>query len=458
MALYDYDLIVIGGGSGGSIAARLAHKAGLSVAIAEIDQAGGSDVSLAEVPLKALLHSAHIFESARGGGRFGIRGGTVGYNYPSMKAWKDLVVKRTGAHLGTATYIKEGINVIHGRAYFIDPHTISIGNARFTAAQFLIATGARSPVPAVPGFEHAGYLTTKEAVNLTRPPKHLAIIGSGSTACEFAQLFATFGTKVHIIASDKSLLPQEEPEVSNVIATRFVKRYGIDVRLKTTIEQVEKIGASRRLTLNNDSKKTPLIVDEILLATDPTAQLDIGLENAGVTYNNRHIFTNRYMQTANTHIYAAGNCATPYALSHLAMHQSKIAAHNILHPKKMVRVSYKAVPRYTLTNPAVAAVGPTARELKENERQYKVATVPLSVLTKANVTDTADGFVKILTHKKTNTLIGGTIVCPQAEEIIHELTLAVQHNLTAADIAGTLHAFPTWSEAIQVACAQIARQ
>ena len=163
------------------------------------------------------------------------------------------------------------------------------------------------------------------------------------------------------------------------------------------------------------------------------------------------------MQTTVPHIYAAGDCVGPYLFTHMSTYQSKIAANNMLYRKNKFVADYKAVPRCTFTSPEVAAVGATEAELKNAKSSYKAATVPISVIGRANTADFSDGFVKVLADKKSGILLGGTVVCPHAGEVIHELALAVQHSLTAQQVADTIHAFPTWSEALRVACAKLTR-
>lgn len=454
---HDFDLIVIGSGAGGSVAAHLAKKAGLTVAIVEADMIGGECPNIGCVPTKALLQAAEIYEAAKHGSKFGIRGTTVGYNYPSIKAWKDLAVRRTGTYLGEEVFNKEGISVIHGRAHFIDAHTITVGVARFSAKHFLVATGSKAFIPPIPGLHQTGFITFKEAIDLTRPPRSLAILGGGAIGCEFAQLFAIFGTKVHIIDLANRLLPKEEPEVSELLEERFSDQYSMSVHLGASVEKVESFGGKKRLTLRKGKRSALLAVDEILVATGKRGNVDIGLENAGVAHQNSAIIVNPYLQTTAPHIFAAGDCVGPYLFTHMSTYQSRIAANNLVHPKKMVAADYKAVPRCIFTNPEVASVGTTEAELKEARQAYNSALVPITVIGRANTSDVGDGFIKVLSDKKTGILLGATIVCPHAGEAIHELTLAIQNNLTAAQVAGTIHAFPTWSEAVRVACAKLSR-
>ena len=454
---YDYDLIVIGSGAGGSIAAQHVAKAGKKVAIVEMGAFGGSEASTGRVPLSTLLHAASIYESLRGGSKFGIRGTTVGYNYPSLRAWKDHVVKRTGVHKGEEAFTEMGINVIRGRAYFIDDHTITIGNTRFSAREFLIATGSEAVLSQVPGLANSGFLTPREALNLTRPPKKLAIIGGGQTACELAQLFAIFGTKIYMFDSKPRLVSHEEPEASALLAATLTDLYSVDVVCGSSIEKVEAMRAGKKLTVRRNNKNSVVIVDEVLVATEKKAATDIGLENAGVHYQDGAIFTSNTMVTSAPHIYAAGSCAGPYNSTHAAAYQSQIVAHNILHKRKPLTINPLAIPRSIFTTPEVAAVGPTEEMLKTKDIDYKSVVVPLSVVTKANITDYSNGFVKVLADRKADILLGATIVSPNASDMIHELTLAVQNYMTAGSVARTVHVFPTWSEAVRVACSKLTK-
>ncbi len=454
---YDYDLLIIGSGAGGSVAAHIAAKQGRRVAIVEAEYIGGECPNIGCVPTKALLHAAEIYEATKNGGKFGIRGSTVGYNYPTIKAWKDLAVKRTGTYLGEEMYHEEGIMFIRGNAHFIDPHTITIGKARFSAQNFLIATGSKISVPPISGLEKTGYLTYREAIDLKRPPRSLAIIGGGAIGCEFAQLFAIFGTKIYIIDAAKRLLSREDAAAGEFLEKRFREEYGMQVFTSASVETVEKVGAGKQVRLKVDGKKHSIQVEDILIATGKRGVVDIGLENAGVAYEHDSITVNQHLQTTAPHIYAAGDCVGPYQFTHTATYQSRIVAYNLLHPRKKRSVDYRAVPRCIFTNPEIASVGLTEEELKTQGASYKAATASITVVGRANTADVDDGFVKVLSDKKTGILLGATIASPHAGEMIHELAVAVQNRLTAEAITETIHAFPTWSEAVRVACNKLLR-
>lgn len=457
MASYDYDVIVIGSGAAGSVAAQQIASAGKTVAVIEAGHLGGQVLNYSSIPMQALLTAASAYETAKRGSKYGIRSSTTGYNYPSIKAWRDSVAKKTSLKEREEYFTSKGISVIAGRAYFIDPHTVSVGNARFSAAKFVIATGTEFVLPKIPGLSTAGFLTHKEATELTRPPKSIAIIGGGATGLEFAQLFAIFGSKVTIIESSSRLISKEETETSKLMADRLHREYGVTVATETTVQSVEKVGLTRKLALSRKQKAATISVSEILLASGSTAVVDIGLENAGVHYSQTHITTNRYQQTTAAHIYAAGDCVSPHAYAHVAAYQGQVVAQNIVHSKRPVTAKLHGAPRIFWTNPEIAAVGFTEQTAKSHGIPYTTATVPVNTIAKAAITGYQDGFVKVLANNRTGALIGATIATPHASELIGELALAVQYSMTTEQIAHTIHSFGTWSEAIRVACAKLAR-
>lgn len=450
---YDYDLIVIGSGGGGSVAAHISNNLGKRVAVVESAEMGGECPNWGCVPTKALLHAAGIYDAARHGQQFGIRGSTLGYNYPSVKAWRDLAVYRTGTFEGEKVYETEGIHVINGEAHFIGPHEITVNRRHYSSQNFLIATGTRSFIPPIEGLEKAGYLTFKEAGTLTRPPKSLFVVGAGAIGCEFAELFSIFGTKVYLSDITPRVLMKEDQEVGELARQHFEQNRGMTVLTNTKVMRVEKEGLAKRVHYQHGREMKSIKVDDILLASGKLANVDIGLENAGVEYTPKGIVVNEHMQTTAKHIYAAGDVAGPFMFTHMAIYQSRIAANNMWRKQK-VATDYRAVPRCTFINPEIASVGLSEDECIKRDLKIKKAIAPISIIGRANTSNVEDGFVKVITLQD-GTLIGASIVSPRAGEMIHELTLAVQMELTAEEVASTIHAFPTWSEAVRVACAKI---
>lgn len=377
------------------------------------------------------------------------------FHYPTIKKWKDLAVKHTGTSEGDRAYAAEGIAVLKGHAHFLDTHTLSIGKKRFTAKNFLVATGTKNFVPPVKGIEETGYLTYREAIDLKSPPKSLFIIGGGAIGCEFAQLFSIFGTKVHIADMAPRLLFREDSDVGDIVGALFERDRDIQIHTSTKVTQVEKKGNKKIVHFEKDGHSYTAKVDDILLASGKVPNTDLGLENAGVEYTRRGIVVDDHMQTTAKNIYAAGDVTGKYMFTHTAAYQSRIAAHNILYKDKVI-AKYHAIPRCVFVSPEVAAVGMTEQEVIDKKIKYKIGAVPISVIGRANTTDVHDGFVKVIATKKSGVILGASIVSPNAGEMIHELTLAINHGLTVSHVESTVHAFPTWSEAVRVACAKIA--
>ncbi len=450
--LPDFDLIIIGTGAGGGVAAHIAAGLGKKVCVIENDTVGGECPNYGCVPTKALLQAAETYEHAKNGAKFGIKAKEVTFNYTTIKKWKDVAVAHTGTAEGEAYYKSEGITLVRGKAYFISPYIISIGKRRYSAPKILIASGTHNVVPPIPGLAEAKFITYREAINLTKPPKSLFVIGGGAIGCEFSQLFSSFGTSVHIAEFAPRLAFREDPEVSELMQKVFEER-GIKTHLSAKVVAIKKVKGGKTVTYEQNGVKHDVTVEEILLATGKAPNTDLGLENAGVQYTKRGITANKYMQTSQPHIYVAGDVAGPYAFTHTASYQSRIAANNMFHRQK-IAAEYHAVPRCVFIEPEVACVGMTEEELKTAKKKYKTAVVPISVIGRANTSDQRIGFVKVIASQS-GTILGASIVSPRAGEMIHELTLAVAKRLTVQDITRTIHAFPTWSEAVRVACARL---
>lgn len=451
---FDYDLIVIGTGAGGSAAATIAARAGKRVAVVEAEVFGGESPNWGDIPAKALIHAAQLYDEAKHAVRFGIRSSMVGYNYPSLHAWKDLAVKRTGAGGNRRYYENEGISAYTGVAHFLSPHEISVNRRHLSAEYFLVATGSHIETPHIPGLEAAGYLTPRTILQATRPPKSLFVIGGGTVGVEMAQLMAIFGTKVTVAEIASRLLPGEDEEVGTLMTRLLKEQKGVTALTQARILSVVKDGVGRRVTYSRGGVEKSIHVDEVLVATGRTPTVDVGLENASVTYTPKGVEVDEHLQTSARHIFAAGDVLGRGSQTHTALLESRIVAHNILHPKNKVSPDYTATPRLTFTYPGIASVGLSEDDCLKRDLPINKALSSLNIIARSNTSDFRDGFVKIITDKK-GVVLGATVVAPHAAEIIHELTLAVKHQMTAQDIANTPHAFLSWSEAVRVAASRL---
>lgn len=450
---FDYDLIVIGSGAGGSAAATIAARAGKHVAIIEADTFGGDSPNWSDIPTKALLHAAHLYDDARHGARFGLRSTTMGYNYPSIRAWKDLAVQRTGAGGNRRYYENQGISAFSGVAHFLSPNEISVNRRHLSAAKFLIATGSSWTTPDIQGIETVDYLTPRTILESIRPPKSLFIIGGGGIGVEIAQLMAIFGTKVYIAEKSSRLLPHMDTEVGTLMERILHEQKGVTTLTQTRVLSVVKEGLSKRVTFSRGGTEKTVRVDEILIAAGRAPNVDLGLENATVIYSPKGVEVNDHMQTSAKHIFAAGDVLGLDSHTHTALLESRIVANNILHKTKAVP-DYTATPGVVFTSPEIAHVGLSEDDCLKRDLPINKSIAPLNIIARSNTADFRDGFVKMITDKK-GIVIGATIVAPHASEMIHEVALAVKHGLSADDVAQTPHAFLSWSEAVRVAAAKL---
>jgi pyruvate/2-oxoglutarate dehydrogenase complex dihydrolipoamide dehydrogenase (E3) component len=451
---FDYDLIVIGSGAGGSAAATIAARADKKVAIIEADTFGGDSPNWSDVPTKALLHAAQLYDEARHGARFGLRSSTMGYNYPSLRAWKDMAVRRTGAGGNRKYYENEGIDTYNGTAHFLSPNEISVNRRHLSAKHFLVATGSHWVAPNIQGIEDVSYLTPRTILEAIRPPKSLYIIGAGTIGVEIAQLMAIFGTKVYMAEIASRILPQEDEEVGILMERILKEQKGVTSLTQTRTLMIVKDGVGKRVTYTRGGAEKSIHVDEVLIATGRVPSVDLGLENASVAYTPKGIQVDEYLTTSARHIYAAGDVLGHSSHTHTALLESRVAAHNLLNPKAKVVPDYTATSRLAFTFPGIASVGLSEDDCLKRDLPINKAVAGLNIIARSNTSDFRDGFVKLITDKK-GIILGGTVVAPHAAEIIHEIALAVKYRHTAADVATMPHAFLSWSEAVRVAAARL---
>lgn len=450
---FDYDVIVIGSGAGGSPAASVLARAGKKVAIIESASFGGESPNWGDVPLGALLHVAEIYSTAKDGATLGLRSGAIGYNYPSILAWKNIAVKRTGVGGNRSYFEKQGISVFAGSAHFLTPNEISVNHRHLSARKFLIATGSEWRTPNIPGIEDVAFHTPKTIINLTRPPKSLFIVGSSSAAMEIAYLFSAFGTKIYLSENARRIMPQFDSEVGDLMADSAKDRRGMTIFTQTKVISVQKDGLQKRVTYSRGGQEKTLKVDEILIAEGRDPATDIGLENAGVKYNSHGITVNKSLQTSARHIFGAGNVLYADGQTHNVLTQSRTAAQNML-SRNMIEIDDQPSLSVVFTSPQIAHTGLSEDDCIRRDRQINVSLAPLTLTAKSNITNNRTGFVKLISNKR-GVLIGATIVAPNASDMIAQLTLAIRHGLTARELISTPNCFTSWTEAIRIAAGKL---
>lgn len=449
---HDFDLIIIGSGAGGSVGAHYAASLGKKVAVFEKTVIGGECPNWACIPTKALLYAADVYQAVKKASQFGTIVHSIALNYKTVKNWKDLVVSRTGAAKGAASFAEDGIILVKAKATFTSPRSVTAVGKTYTADKFIIATGSSVFVPPVPGLAEAGYITFRQAVDFDSQPKSIFILGGGPIGCEFTQIFNTFGSKVYLADNVPRLLAKDEPEVGQLIEALFTNR-GVNVLTSCTVNKVVPHGKQKIVQYEHQGKHHEIVVDEILVATGKRPVLDLDLEKAGVAFDNHGIKVNPYLQTSKPHIYATGDVVGPYLFTHTGYYQSYIAAHNAF-SQNPIKPDYSVVPRCVFTSPEVASVGITEEQAKEKKIRTLRGVAPIAVLGRANTSNELDGFVKVITDQS-GKILGAAIVAPRAGELIHQLAMAMQLKAKASDVANMIHAFPTFSEAIKIACSSL---
>ncbi|HHV61765.1 MAG TPA: dihydrolipoyl dehydrogenase [Firmicutes bacterium] len=451
----EFDVVVIGGGPGGYVAAiraaQLGARAGARVCLVEEAELGGTCLNRGCIPTKALVASASALEFAKRLGDFGVRAGEASYDFGMMMDRKDKIVERLRG--GVAFLLKRHkVTVIKGRARLAGAGSIEVepdGQQAMVlnARNIIIATGSRPVI--FPGFEHDGeiILTSDEVLNLREVPATLLIVGGGVIGCEFACIFSALGTKVTIIELMSSILPSEDRDVQKLLSAALRKR-GVQVKTGVRIQSIARVDGRATATL--ESGET-VVCDKALLSVGRACNSDgIGLEAVGVNVGPKgEIIVDDRMATNVPGIYAIGDVTGKTLLAHVASAQGIVAAHNIMGEEK--RMNYDAVPACIFTAPEIASVGLTADRAQERGIEVVTGRFPFAASGKAVSMGEPDGFVKMVADKSTDRLLGVQIIGPHATELIAEATLAVRSSITAREFAETIHAHPTLAEALMEA-------
>ena len=467
MNQFDYDVAVLGGGSAGYAAARTAAGAGLKTAVIEGgEEVGGLCILRGCMPTKALLYAAEIMHLARHAGTWGLRAEKASFDFAKVMARKDALI-RDFADYRRQQLAGGKFKFIRANARFVDSHTVKLtphpsfghplpakrgegrGEGRLqkiTAKNFIIATGSRvSPAP-LPQLNNVGFITSDDALALKRLPESLIVLGGGPIACEFAQLFARFGVKVTLIQRSGHMLREFDTD-AGIEMEKVFRREGIQVFTGTRLVEARRKEKLKTVSFEHNRQTVSISAGEILFAlgrAPNTASLD--LAKAGVATERGRIVANDLMQTSAPHIYAAGDCAGPHEIVHLAVQQGEIAAYNIAHADALRRMDYRLLIAVVFTEPQVAFVGLTEKEAKARGIAYQAASYPFNDHGKSLIMEAKDGFVKLLADPKSGEILGGACVGPMGGELIHEIAAAMAKRMTVHELAAMPHYHPTLAE------------
>ena len=446
----SYDLLIIGGGSAGLTAAAFAVQLGARVALVEKHRIGGDCTWTGCVPSKTLLRAAKVAHEMRNADLHGLRPVEPVVDLKQVMDHVRAVVADVYQAETPEALRADGIEVFLGATKFVDPHTVTVGQDRLTARRVLLATGAHPVIPPVPGLENVDSWTYESLWDMEVLPEHLLVLGAGPIGCELAQAFRRLGARVTLVEADERILPRDEADASRVLADKFAGE-GIDLRLGALVERAWQSGDGIHIVASGDE----LEGDAILVATGRRPNVDdLELERAGIAYDPHGIHVDNHLRTSQKHIYAAGDCIGGYQFTHYAGWQGFMAVRNALLPGASTGV-IERVPWATFTDPEVAHVGLTEAQAKEKLGDGVLTCEwPMERVDRARTEGDTSGFIKLV-HENDGTLLGTTIVCARAGEMIQEWTLALDRGLKIGDLAKSIHVYPTYSMAGMQAAAHI---
>lgn len=456
----EYDLVVLGGGTGGYVAAIKAAQLGMVVAVVEKDKLGGTCLHKGCIPSKALLRSAEMFQNIRQADSFGIEIAPPKLNFTKVQARKESIVDQL--YSGVQHLMKKGkIDVFEGYGRLLGPsifsplagtvsieHTDDRENTMIVPKNVIIATGSRPK--SLPGLEIDGtfVLSSDEALQLTELPKSILIVGGGVIGVEWASMLADFNVEVTLIEYDKHILPNMDIAVQKELEKQL-KAKGITVLCNAEVLPDSIIRNNGvEIDYKKDDEVTQLKADKMLVSVGRAANLEgIGLENTDIRIENQFIKTNEFYQTKESHIYAIGDCIGGLQLAHMASHEGIVAVEH-MNNESPNPIDLNTVASCVYSSPEAAMVGLTEQEAKSLGYELKIGTFPFKANGKALVHGETAGFVKIITDQKTEDIIGVHMVGPGVTNMISEASLAKYLDATALEVSSTIHPHPTLSEVI----------
>ncbi len=451
----DYDLVVIGGGSAGLVAASAGAQLNAKIALVEKEpKLGGDCLHYGCVPSKSLIHAGRVAHEVRNAAVYGVEASLHNIHIREALGHVHRVIDTIQKHDSTERFESLGVEVIYGDGQFVDRHTFAVNGRHLKARTFLIATGGRPSLPPVTGLQKAGYLTNLTVFDVTERPGSLAVIGAGPIGCELGQAFARLGSQVTMIASHDHVLPKEEPEAARIVQAQFESE-GLHILTETRAQEVIVENGQKVIITNTGDR---LAVDEILVAAGRVPNVEnLNLEAAGVDIGKTGILVNSKLQTTNPKIYAAGDVIGGYLFTHVAGYEGAVALQNaLLLPTK--KADYRVIPWATFTEPELARVGLTEEQARKRYGDdLMVLKHTFDEVDRALAEGAGVGFAKFITRKN-GEILGAHIVGPSAGELIHEVVLAMSYDLKVGALKSIIHIYPTLAEINSKTALQLTKQ
>lgn len=452
---YDRNLVVIGAGAAGLVTSYIAAAVRAKVTLVEAHQMGGDCLNTGCVPSKALIRAAKLAHEVTRANEFGLTAAPATVDFAAVMDRVADAVRGVAPHDSVERYTALGVDVRQGHARLVDPWHVEITAADGTrevlsTRAIVIATGAAPTVPSLPGLQDVAFLTSDTLWGLRTAPRRLAVLGGGPIGCELALALARLGCGVTLVEQAPRLLAREDDAVS-ALAADSLRAAGVDLRLGVAVQRAEASAAGAPDGVLQLADGAAVAFDRLLVAVGRSARLQgFGLEALGIPAG-RTIETNEYLETLHPNIYACGDVAGPWQFTHAAGHQAWSAAVNALFGQfRRFRVDGRVMPAVTFLDPEIARVGLNEREAAAQGVAVEVTRYPLGDLDRAIVERETTGFIQVLTEPGRDRMLGVTIVGAHAGELLAEFTLAMQHGLGLNKILGTVHPYPSWSDAAKL--------
>lgn len=448
-----YNMVVIGGGTAGLVTAAISAGLGAKTALVEKELLGGDCLNVGCVPSKALIRSSQLAALVQRAAEFGIHStGETKVNFEEIMSRMRRIRADISPHDSAERFSGLGIDLFLGQGKFLSQDEISVGDATLKFKRACIATGAKARVPSIPGLESSEFLTNETVFSLTQLPAKIAVIGGGPIGCELAQCFRRFGSEVFIFERSSSILSREDSDAATVVENSLV-RDGITLVKNASITQVSSQSKTRTIRFSNpQGNDQSLEVTDILVATGRQPNTSgLGLENAGIKFEDQGIVTDDHLRTTNSRVFAAGDVTPQVKFTHAADFMARAVIQNAFFPWPKKKISRLVIPRATYASPELAQVGWTESELVETGQldNHDVYRLEFADNDRAILDGQESGFVKVITRKGKDKVVGATVVGAKASELIGYFSLAMTHNMGLGKLGATIFPYPTHAEIVR---------
>jgi dihydrolipoamide dehydrogenase len=445
---FDYNIIAIGGGAAGLVTSYIASTVKAKVALIEKHKMGGDCLNYGCVPSKAIISSAKKVHLSKKGKDFGLKKVEIEFDFLDIMNRVSNIIKTIEPNDSIERYSKLGVDCITGRAKILSPYEIEVNGKILTTKNIVIATGASPLIPNIPGINQVPYLTSETLWKLQNLPKNFLIIGAGAIGCEMAQAFSRLGSKVTLVEFSDKILPRDDNDVSNFM-NKILTEEGINILTSHKLIEFIKNNNTFIAKIESNAAIKEIEFDNVLLSLGRKPRIEgFGLEELGVKISNRKsIEVNEFMETNYPNIFACGDVAGPFQLTHTASHEAWYASVNALFGIfKKFKTDYSVVPYTTFTDPEVSHVGLSEEQATQKNIPVEITKYDLNDLDRAITESENKGFIKVLTEPGKDRILGATIVGYNAGELLSEFVLAMKYKIGLNKILGTIHAYPTMGE------------